>query len=63
MTVTSCVLFVAVDGKQQYHQVLLEDEEKKNLVELVKTGALTPLSKKLRVLEEPLIRTRKRKNK
>ena len=61
MTITSCALFIAVDGKQQFHQVILEDEEKKNLVELIKSGALTPRSKTIKVLETALIRTRKRR--
>lgn len=59
MQVTSAILLIAVDGKQQFHQVILEEEERKNLVDLISQGALTPVSKKLRVLDEPLIRKRR----
>lgn len=62
MQVTSAILLIAIDGKQQFHQVILEDEERKNLVDLISRGALTPVSKKIRMLDEPLIRKRKRRN-
>lgn len=61
MPITSCVLFVAIDGQQKFHQVVLDEEEKNNLVELINSGALTPRSKTIRVLETALIRTRKRR--
>lgn len=61
MQVTSAILLVAIDGKQEFHQVILEDEERKNLVDLISRGSLTPVSKKLRVLDEPLIRKRRSK--
>lgn len=61
MKITSAILLIAVDGKQQFHQVLLHEDEHKNLVELVSSGAFTPITQKIRVLDEPLIRTRKRK--
>lgn len=59
MQVTSAILLIAIDGKQQFHQVILEDEERKNLVDLISRGALTPVSKKIRVLDEVLIRKRR----
>ena len=62
MQVTSAILLIAIDGKQQFHQVILEDEERKNLVDLISRGAITPVSKKIRMLDEPLIRKRKRRN-
>lgn len=63
MQITSCALFIAVDGKQQFRQVVLDEEEKNNLVELINSGALTPRSKTIKVLETALIRTRKRRSK
>ena len=59
MQVTSAILLIAIDGKQQFHQVILEDEERKNLVDLISRGAITPVSKKIRVLDEVLIRKRR----
>ena len=59
MQVTSAILLIAIDGKQQFHQVILEDEERNNLVDLISRGALTPVSKKIRVLDEVLIRKRR----
>lgn len=59
MQVTSAILLIAIDGKQQFYQVILEDEERKNLVDLISRGALTPVSKKIRVLDEVLIRKRR----
>ncbi len=61
MQVTSAILLIAVDGKQQFYQVILEEEERKNLVDLISRGVLTPVSQKLRVLDEPLIRKRRSK--
>ncbi len=59
MQVTSAILLVAIDGKQQFHQLILTEDENKNLVELISSGSLTPISKKLRMLDEPMIRKRR----
>lgn len=63
MQITSCVLLVALDGKQQYHQVVLQKEEQANLIDLLSTGALTPHQKTVKLLDEPLIKKRTRRNK
>lgn len=63
MQITSAVLLVALDGKQQYHQVVLKKEEQDNLVELISQGALTPHQKTVKLLDEPLIKKRTRRNK
>ena len=61
MQVTSAILLVAIDGTQQFRQVLLDNDERKNLVELINKGSLTPNAKVLRVLDVPMVRRRKGK--
>lgn len=61
MEVTSVILLVAIDGTQQFRQVLLDNDERKNLVELINKGSLTPNAKALRVLDVPMVRRRKGK--
>lgn len=61
MVVTSVILLVAVDGTQQFRQVLLDNDESKNLVELINKGSLTPNAKVLRVLDVPMVRRRRGK--
>lgn len=63
MQITSVIVLVAMDGKQEFRQMLLEEEERKNLVEMINKGALTPNAKALRVLDVPMIRRRKGKTK
>lgn len=61
MEVTSVILLVAIDDTQQFRQVLLDNDERKNLVELINKGSLTPNAKALRVLDVPMVRRRKGK--
>ena len=61
MEVTSVILLVAIDDTQQFRQVLLDNDERKNLVELINKGSLTPNAKALRVLDVPMVRRGKGK--
>jgi len=63
MKVTSVILLVAIDGKQQFHQVLLDSDEKENLVEMINKGLLTPNAKAIRVLDVPMVRRRQKREK